>query len=145
MDKTAQIRYPKLKPGPRIKQFVDDQLDTISLVGCGSIIRVEVNGVTFPDAIYKLARNPLLHEGELDKKISFSSEVGLQIGDKWNLPPQFVLGLCIGVVVAKENSDELVHPSLGCTIWNKRIHFNELWGKPTIVKNAIEDFVRSIA
>jgi len=143
LDKSAKKRYPKLGPGPRIKQFIDDQLDTISLIGCNNFVRTTINGTTFPEAFYKLARNPLLHEGQLDTKINFSSKHGLTIGETWNLPPSYILGLVIGVAVAIENKNESIDQRIMCTLWNNQFPFNRLWANPSLVTESFDRWSQS--
>lgn len=140
IDKTAQKRRPKEKVGKRITSFLEDQQEIITLVATHNSIQLSYNGLSMAEAIYKFARNPLIHEGELDPMISFNNQEGLIIGDKWNLPPSYILGLTVGVIVSKENSDEYIDNSLGCKLWNYNYRFNELWGHPELVRKAIQEY-----
>ncbi|CAI8968592.1 hypothetical protein [Pseudomonas soli] len=138
IDKTAQLRYPKDKVGPRFKKFLHDQHDIVSLIAFNNVINITHSGMTFPDAIYKLARNPLIHESELDKRITFNNECGLEISENhWNLPKSYILGLCIAVVVAPENRREWINHSLSCRLWGCEYRINQLWARPDLIYDAL--------
>lgn len=70
LDKTAKKRRPKDAVGSRIGNFIADQEAIITAVAAGNIFRnITVDGISFPDAIYKFGRTSFAHEGELDKRL----------------------------------------------------------------------------
>src|SRR3954468_14242070 len=74
LDKTAKRRRPKAGVGERIRNFVADQEDIISLVATSNVLKgISVDGVSFPEAIYKFGRTAISHEGELDPRLQITS------------------------------------------------------------------------
>ena len=54
IDKTAKRRRPKDGVGRRIRRFISDQEAIITAIATGHVFRnIFVNGVSFPEAIYK--------------------------------------------------------------------------------------------
>jgi hypothetical protein len=114
LEATAKKRYPKKGNGDRFITFLSDQHDIVTAIGLGVVIgSLTVRGVPFAKSIWKLARNPLTHEAELDPRITFNNDDGTYIttGDRegneiFNLSPVMLLGMAIATVAAKENSDE---------------------------------------
>ncbi len=139
LDKTAKKRRPKSGVGVRIREFVSDQEKVIHAVATTNIFDVTINGVTFPQAIYKFGRTSIAHEGELDKRLSFSNEHGLEIGYIWNLPPSYITALCVSVMIAPENSQEFIDTQIKLSIFGQKFEINELWGADLTVKKLISD------
>lgn len=138
LDKTAKKRRPASKVGERIRDFIDDELDIISDIATRNIIRVNCNGVSFPEAIYKFGRTSISHEGELDPRLNFSNSSGMTIGDTWNLPPAFITGLSIAVILAPENANERFQKEYEVAIHEERYSANELWGQRQLIRNTME-------
>lgn len=128
LDKTAKKRYPKDGVGKRIKKFLDDELDIITYIATKSIYRIHVNGLSFPDAIYKFGRTSIAHEGELDPRINFDNKTGMTIGHQWNLPPSFIIGLIVSVLLAPENSTEQLKKDYYVTIHGDEFDLKKQWG-----------------
>jgi hypothetical protein len=144
LDKTAKRRRPKAGVGERIRNFISDQEAIITAIATGNIFQnISVNGVSFPEAIYKFGRTPIAHEGELDPRLTFNNAGSLQIGDIWNLPTSYITGLCVGVMVAPENAQEFIDKSLSLTIFSHEFKINELWGAEALVKKVIADAFRN--
>ena len=137
LDKTAKKRRPKDGVGVRIREFISDQEKIIHAVATTNIIMMNVDGVNFPQAIYKFGRTSIAHEGELDKRLSFSNEHGLEIGHVWNLPPSYITALCVGVMIAPENYQEHIDAEIKLTFFDKEFDANELWGAEDMVKELI--------
>ncbi len=138
LDKTAKKRRPASRVGERIRDFIDDELDIISDIATRNIIRVNCNGVSFPEAIYKFGRTSIAHEGELDPRLNFSNSSGMAIGDTWNLPPAFITGLSIAVILAPENANERFQKEYEVAIHEERYSANELWGQRQLIRNKME-------
>ena len=100
---------------------------------------MKIDGKSFPEAIYEFARNPLMHEGELDPRLAFSFERPIEVGTVWNLPPPFILTICTSVIIAPENKDE--QSEINATIKVAGIDYplNELWGQEKMVKSMIKE------
>lgn len=138
LDKTAKKRRPKEGVGNRIRKFISDQEGIITAVSTGNIFKnINIDGVSFPDAIYKFGRTSIAHEGELDRRLSITDSNSMSIGEVWNLPSSFIIGLCVGVMVAPENKNEYIDSPLGLTIFGEQFPINELWGAEEIVTKLI--------
>src|SRR3990172_10754339 len=73
LDKTAKRRRPKDGVGDRIRRFISDQEAIITAIATGNVFRnISINGVSFPEAIYKFGRTPIAHEGELHPPLTFN-------------------------------------------------------------------------
>src|SRR3972149_1089717 len=99
--------------------------------------------MSFPEAIYKFGRTPIAHEGELDPRLTFNYAGDLQIGSTWNLPSSYITGLCVGVMLAQENTQEFINAPLSLTIFGHEFQINELWGAEPLVKKIIADAFRN--
>lgn len=144
LDKTAKKRRPKCGVGERIRRFISDQEAIITAIATGHIFQnISMNGVSFPEAIYKFGRTPIVHEGELDPRLTFNDAGGLQIGNTWNLPSSYITGLCVGVMVAQENAQEFINAPLRLIIFGNEFQINELWGAEPLVKKIIADAFRN--
>lgn len=129
LDKTAKKRRPKSGVGERIRSFIEDKEGVISFLGIGSFIRdLDINGTKFPDALYKFGRTSIVHEGELDPRLCFNDGRLLAIGEVWNLPSDYILALCIAVMSARENFDQIGSIDGGVKIRGRDWNFDEIWG-----------------
>jgi hypothetical protein len=145
LDKTAKRRRPKAGVGDRIRSFISDQEAIISTIATGNIFQnISVNGISFPEAIYKFGRTPIAHEGESDPRLTFNNDGSLQIGNTWNLPSSYITGLSVGVMVAPENSQEFIDAQLSLTIFDHRFAINELWGAEPLIKRVIANAFRNL-
>jgi hypothetical protein len=131
IDATAKLRRPPpIGVGVRIKKFIDDDDELVSLIAFrGRIKGCMFNGKTIGAAIYDLARNPLMHEGELDPRMTFEATNGFTLGGTWNLPPRILLALAIIVVIAPENKDSRIKADIAVDLFGRRYELNEIWGK----------------
>jgi len=138
LDKTAKRRRPKDGVGDRIRRFVADEEAIITAVATRNIFRnIQVDGVSFPEAIYKFGRTPISHEGELDPRLQFNDSGSLRIGSVWNLPSSYITGLCVAIMVAPENTHENIDAPLELTIFDRTFKINELWGAKREVQGVI--------
>ncbi|NMZ50184.1 hypothetical protein [Pseudomonas poae] len=142
LDKTAKKRRPKLNVGARFKAFLSDEEGIISLLALNHyIVNVRVDGYTFPEAIYKFGRNCIAHEGELDPRLNFNNEFGMQIGFNWNLPPSYISALAIIVMTAPENENEFIDSPASITLFDRSFPINDLWGaKDELEKLILKNF-----
>lgn len=139
LDKTAKKRRPNKKVGDRIRSFLDDEFDIISDIAVRNIFRVTCDGISFPQAIYKFGRTSIAHEGELDPRLNFENQTGLVIGHTWNLPPSFILGLVMSVVLAPENSSEKLEHEYSVSIHGTNYQIQSLWGQRQKVREDMEE------
>jgi hypothetical protein len=138
LDKTAKRRYPKLGVGARIRAFLKDEEALITAIATGNaFIGCKFNGITFEEAIYKFGRTAIAHEGELDPRLTFVDGTSWSIGDVWCLPSQYILGLCIAVMVAPENKREGIPENAQVTLFNRTWKVNQLWGNEKEIKDHI--------
>ena len=135
LDKVAKRRRPKDGVGARIRSFLKDEEALISAIATGNVFRGAVfDGVTFEEAIYKFGRISIAHEGELDPKLKFVDGGGWSIGEVWNLPSQYILGLCVAVMVAPESKGERIASRASVTLFGREWELNQLWGAEHEVK-----------
>ncbi len=144
IDKTAKKRRPKAGVGVRIRSFLKDEEVLITAVGMGNVFKdCNFDGFSFEDALYKFGRTPIAHEGELDPRLSFNENGGLQIGkDNWNLPASYIVGMSLAVITAPENKGEETTEGLGVQVFDKQFALNELWGKPEPIRSHISGVFR---
>lgn len=136
IDKTAKKRRPKAGVGARIRQFLKDEEVLITAVGTGNVFKgCNFDGMTFEDALYKFGRTSIAHEGELDPRLRFNQDNGLQIGkDNWNLPISYIVGMALAVITAPESKGEQTAEGLSVNVFNRQFALNELWGEPQLVR-----------
>lgn len=139
IDKTAKKRRPRDGVGRRIKAFLKDEEVLITAIGMGGVFRnCSFDGMSFEDALYKFGRTSIAHEGELDPMLSFSERGAIKIGvEGWILPIQYISGMSLAVVVAKENAGEAVDDSLGVNVFGRLFRVNELWGDGSQLRSHI--------
>lgn len=129
IDATGRKRFPRKGVGARFRGLIDEQQDIVTASALGfAMIGFSVDGVTLSKAIYEFARNPLIHEAELSPRMSFSNDDGLCIGEVWNLPPNFLFGLALGVIAAKENVGEDQRYVAKTRFWGHTLDLQTLWG-----------------
>jgi hypothetical protein len=139
IDKTGKKRRPNKGVGERIKEFLRDEEVLITAVGMGNVFKgCKFHGMPLEDALYKFGRTSIAHEGELDPRLSFNNNTGIQINsDNWNLPSSYIVGMALAVIIAPENKGEQTVEGLGITIFNKQFALNNIWGKPKAVHSYI--------
>ena len=137
VDATGKKRFPAKGSGVRFRGIIEQQQDLITFLAIGNvIIGGSFYGKTMPEALWHFARCPLLHEAELDRRISFSNTDSLAIGETWNLPPSFLLGIIVSVVAARENLGETEVLTGVVRFGSDHLDIQTLWGG--------EDFLRAI-
>lgn len=141
MDVTAKKRRQSSRVGDRFRAFVSDEEGLITSVSTGMYIAGNTfDGMTFPDALYKFGRNSIVHDAELDKRLTFNEKGHLTIGrDRWDLPVQYIFGLCIVTIVAPENALEQVSDDLSVTVFGDKHQVNDLWGKREFLRERVRE------
>lgn len=135
LDKVAKRRRPKDGVGARIRGFLKDEEVLISAIATGNVFSGNViDGLTFEEAIYKFGRTPIAHEGELDSRLRFVNGGSWSIGNVWALPSQYILGLCVAVMVAPECEGEEIGGDARVVIFDREWELNRLWGAEKEVK-----------
>jgi hypothetical protein len=138
LDKTAKRRRPKDGVGSRIRKFVADEEAIISAIATGNVFRnIYVDGISFPDAIYKFGRTAIAHEGELDRRLQITESNTLAIGTVWSLPASYIHAMCIAVMAAPENAQERLATDGKVTLFNQEWRLNQLWGAREQLRVAI--------
>lgn len=138
IDSTGKRRMPGSANGARFKRIVSDQEDIITATAVGSVIKgAVVENLTLPQVLWKFGRNPLLHDAELDPRLSFSNYEGLSYGSVWNLPPSFLVGLAVGVISARENIDEEEVLPGEIFFWGEKLSLQSLWGQEDLLRKLL--------
>lgn len=129
LDKAAKRRRPRDGVGQRIRGFLADEEGLISALATGNFIRdISIDGVSFPDAIYRFGRTSIAHEGELDPRLKISADGSLRIGQVWALPPSYITAMCIAVMAAPECSTERIEGDAEVDLLGAKWRLNDLWG-----------------
>jgi hypothetical protein len=135
LDKVAKRRRPKDGVGARIRGFLKDEEVLISAITTGNVFKgVVIDGVSFEEAIYKFGRTAIAHEGELDHKLRFVDGGSWSIGEVWQLPSKYILGLCVATMVAPECKGERIASEARVTLFGRKWEINDLWGAENEVK-----------
>ena len=135
LDKVAKLRRPKDSVGARIRGFLKDEEVLISEIATRNAFSgVVIDGLTFEEAIYKFGRTPIAHEGELDPRLRLVNGGNWSIGEVWILPSQYILGLCVVVMVAPECKGEGIDGNARVTLFDREWELNRLWGAEQEVK-----------
>ncbi|MCX0499721.1 hypothetical protein D3M71_11190 [Erwinia billingiae] len=130
IDKTGKLRRSKDGVGARIKSFLADEEDIISVTATNILmVNNVINGFTFPEAMYKFGRTSIMHEGELDPRLIIGEGLDLSLGHVWQLPATYVLAMAISVITAPENKNEFFIDNKIIHINDKNYRVNDLWGK----------------
>ena len=139
LDQTAKRRRSKDGVGKRIKAFLEEEEKLISIIATGNCYSgIKCDGISVTDALYKFGRTSIAHEGELDPRLEFNLNGSILIGnEKWNLPSGYIVGMCISVITAKENSNEFIDTPLSIKVFEKNFKVAELWGNPDEIKKHI--------
>ena len=147
IDKTASKRRPDDRVGPRFKAFLCDQRNIITPIGLGVKMGkgCTFGGISFEDAIYRLARNHLVHEGELADNFEITTTHHSRLGGNWELSSSNILALIVATLVAKENSGELFSKNYELELFGQKVDLNTLWGQEELITDIIESaFVKPI-
>ena len=140
LDKVAKKRHHNAGVGERIRKFLKRDEALISAISTGNIFKdCTIDGLTFPQAIYKFGRTSVLHEGELDKRLKFTTNSSWSIGEVWELPHTYILGLCIAVICAPECKDERIGTTDSLTIYGRTWTLDDLWGRRDLVVAHLEN------
>ena len=140
LDKTAKLRRPKDGVGARIKKFLNDEESFITFIAFRTSFRdAFFDGLTFGDVIYKFGRTSIMHEGELDPRLSFNSGNTLQAGGmKWILPPSYIGAMITAVMAANENANEYLSQPKHLSFDDKTINANDIWGNKSLIQATIK-------
>lgn len=135
LDKAAKKRRPKDGVGQRIRAFLADEEGLISALATGNFLRnITIDGVTFPDAIYRFGRTSIAHEGELDPRLTISTDGSLRIGQVWSLPPSYITAMCIAVMAAPECATEKIEGDAEVDLLGSKWRLNDVWGSSERLK-----------
>ena len=142
VDKTAKKRRPKKSVGVRIKGFVADEERLISMLATRkSITGLKFDGLSFPEVIYRFGKSAILHEGQLDPRLTFNNSGTLQIGAIWNLPASYITAICICTVAAPENRGEQIPQSYTAEVLGRNYDLNDLWGNRAEIRKRVDEFM----
>lgn len=140
IDKTASKRRPNVGVGKRFKAFLSDQRNIIAPIGLGVKMGKDCTfgGMSFEEAIYDLARNHLIHEGELADSFEITADRGSRLGGNWALSSANILALIVATLVAKENTEEAFSKAYELELFGQKVDLNALWGKEELVTRIID-------
>lgn len=146
LDKVAKRRRPKDGVGARVRAFLKDEEALVSAISTGNVfVGAVFEGVRFEEAIYKFGRTSIAHEGELDPRLQFVKGGSWSIGEVWKLPSQYILGLCVAVMVAPECKEEQFASDARVTVLGREWGLNQLWGAEREVKAHVAAVFRNPA
>jgi len=139
LDKTAKLRRPRDGVGSRIKKFLDDEEPFITFLAFRIAFKnTKFDGLTFGEIIYKFGRTAVMHEGELDPRLSFAMDgQPSAIGDKWVLPPSYIAAMITAVMAAEENKKEFFSSPKRILLGDKAVNANDVWGNKALVQRLI--------
>lgn len=139
------------KPGDRIKKYIRDNQFIITRIG---MLDLEVHGdiifrvaggrdMTFEEVVYKLIRCALLHEGELDSRISIidSPIIGLDDEGKFLLSKKMIMAFLLLLVSDPLNSRIEWPSSASFSSEGRTIEFNYIKGN----RSKLVDIFRDIS
>ncbi len=136
VDKTAKKRRPSQGVGSRIKSFIADEETLITGIAMNNVIKMSVDGIDFPTAMYKFGRTSIAHEGELDERLKINETGSLQVGHVWNLPSSYLTGMISSVILSPENKNEMISDNnLRLSLFGESYVVNELWGKLPLIQD----------
>ena len=140
LDKTAKRRSPNKKVGERFRNFIKDQWRIIAPIGLGTLMGegCTFGGMAYEDAIYNLARNHLVHEGEFSCNMRFTSKKYSVVGGDWALSENNIFALILAVITAKENKGLSLSPDIQLILFGEKTSVNMLWGKEDEICTKIE-------
>ena len=143
IDKVSKRRRLKAGVGERIRGFLADEERLITGIATRNILVVEINGMTFPQAMYKYGRTSVVHEGELDDRLKFSSDGSVRIGDTWTLSLGYIIAMIVAVIVAPESAEEKLREDWEITIFdNHQFAVNDIWGEREKIRDVMRDLWR---
>lgn len=148
IDKTASVRRPNQGVRVRFKEFLNDQRNIIAPIGLGVKMGsgCTFGGISFEEAVYNLARNNLVHEGELAKNFEITNNPGSILGGDWQLSEANILGLIIATISAKENVNQSFSRSYEIGLFDQIVDLNKLWGQEVQLTEMIEkEFLKNNA
>jgi hypothetical protein len=141
LDSTSKKRYPKYKPGMRIKTFLRDEETLILFMATGSLFDggIYYNDRDMADVIYRFARTSAVHDEFLDHRVQFNRESGVSIGEVWNFPPQMIHGLILATMCSPENSECRIKIEFHLEFLGKNYKEEDIWGKKDLFNKRIKD------
>ncbi|WP_336792453.1 hypothetical protein [Pantoea anthophila] len=144
LDKTAKIRRPKSGVGERMKGFLRDEEEFISFLAFRWVMKGNTfDGLGFAEAIYKFGRTSIMHEGELDSRLTFENTDSLiSIGQTWKLSPAYIAAMITAVMAAKENECEFFTNSKVLNLHGHKFNANDVWGKKSTIQVLLKMPVR---
>lgn len=140
LDKTAKLRRPKARVGERIKEFLQDEEAFISFLAFRIVMANNTfDGLSFAEAIYKFGRTSIMHEGELDRRLSFEDvDLLMIIGDTWKLSPAYIAAMITAVMAAKENANEFFTAPKVLHLHGRAVNANDIWGKKSVIQSMLK-------
>lgn len=139
LDATAKLRRPTAGVGIRFRQFIQDQIGIIAPIGLSVVLGRDCTfgGVHLEDAWYNLARNTLVHEGELPNNFQVSHLPQSIVGGDWRLSDRNVFALILSIVSARENQGKLLNEDMVVNILGTKLNLNTLWGAEDSIRKLI--------
>lgn len=135
VDQTAKKRYPSLGVGKRIKSFIADEELLITGIAINNTMRINVDGIDFPTAMYKFGRTSIVHEGMLNPRLTINETGTLEIGHVWNLPSSYIKGLIVSVILSSENANEKINNNITVNLFGDLYAVNSLWGQLPLIQD----------
>jgi len=155
VDATASQLFPTEKNNSAYKQFISDNLATITKFAFGGTsitqsLRVKYyhpdlipdsDGLcSFEQIMYHVVRCGLLHAAELPSDLKFTNEGVIKVKDNsLILPASLIFGLIVAVVVSPTNAGESIGDSYTLNFRDNHQKLNELWGNKLELETLMAD------
>lgn len=139
IDITAKKRYPNLKVGERNRKLLMDIESLTQKLTFGNVVKgLNVGGLTFPKVFYKFGRNALIHEGQLDPKLTISDIEGIRISNQsWDFHHSYIINLALSVIACHENKDLRFNHYVEINNIHGIHDVNTLWGKEELMRKQL--------
>lgn len=149
LDASARKETPSLKVGERCRQFIDSNLDIITVVGTGGGTCAMPGAKLCPpdprnpgaytpiqDVIYESVRCCLIHEAELATHVSFTDDAFLGVRTtQLEISSRMIVALLLAVAATKVNAGIQIDDSWAIILDGRQIPFNQLFGDRMAVTN----------
>lgn len=127
-----------------MRSFLRDEMAIITVIATGHMFQnIECDGLSVEQAIYKFGRTSVMHEGELDPRLTFSADGSFSFGaSQMSIPPAFIFGMTVATIISTENKGESMTKPFPATILGDHYSLNDHWGNPAIKSGIHKKFKR---
>jgi hypothetical protein len=150
LDATAKNEFGT-KSERRCRQFVQANLDIITLVGLGGALLVAPGAtlklkqpesptscISVEDILYKSIRCHLVHEAALPKNVTFTKDAfyGERSGI-FQIPVLMIYAVILSVIGSPTNSTRSLGMDMVMMVNGKQLILDQLWGKADVIRQIL--------